>query len=341
MKTWRRRSASPRTKAGSPFDRDDTSRASACSASSSALAEAISRRSSARGAAPAPGCRPAKQQQVVDQPDEAVGLALDGGEEAIACVEVVHRAIAQRLGQPLDRGERRAQLVTDVGDQVRAGLEGAAQLVAHRAEGACEAGELLGRGGGERILEIAAGQAVRRDGQVADGPGNGTRQHQPDQRRQHQGDRGGDCQAAAQIGQHRRKVGQRLADGDHAGDQAIAPERHVYRERAWRDGALLAARQRFREEGRLDGHGSKVLARVGHFAIRQHLSRRIDHLDPRIEPGADLKRCAVDPEGGWAGRARFCACCWMALDAGGRSAWLTLLGLRGGDAVSARDTRRA
>ena len=57
-------------------------------------------------------------QQLVDQLRQVIDLALDLVREVARGLRIVDRATGQRLGQQLDRGERRSQLVADVGDEV-------------------------------------------------------------------------------------------------------------------------------------------------------------------------------------------------------------------------------
>ena len=51
---------------------------------------------------------------------QPVGLLGDDAQEAPGRVGVVERAVEQRLGEALDRGDRRLELVRDVGDEVAA-----------------------------------------------------------------------------------------------------------------------------------------------------------------------------------------------------------------------------
>ena len=61
-------------------------------------------------------------QQVGDEIRELVGVLLDGCQVLRAAHRVLHRAVALRLGKSLDRGDRRAELVGDVGDEFLAQL---------------------------------------------------------------------------------------------------------------------------------------------------------------------------------------------------------------------------
>ena len=73
------------------------------------------------------GVEPRQPQQVLDQPLHARRMALDDLEEALPGVGVVG-LVEQGLGVALDGGERRAQLVRDVGDEVAADLIGALEV---------------------------------------------------------------------------------------------------------------------------------------------------------------------------------------------------------------------
>src|SRR5690606_5713903 len=64
-----------------------------------------------------PRVEPRQAQQVLHQPFHAGGVPRDDLEEALRLVGAVG-AVEQRLDVPTDGGERRAQLVRDVGDEV-------------------------------------------------------------------------------------------------------------------------------------------------------------------------------------------------------------------------------
>ena len=69
---------------------------------------------------------PRQRQQVVDQPRHAPGLRLHDAEEALARRRVLARRALQGVDEAGDGGERRAQLVADIGDEVGAHLLDAA-----------------------------------------------------------------------------------------------------------------------------------------------------------------------------------------------------------------------
>ena len=60
----------------------------------------------------------AQRQKIVDQPRHAGRLRLHEPEEAFARLHVLARRSLQRLDKTAQRGERRPQLVTGVGDEV-------------------------------------------------------------------------------------------------------------------------------------------------------------------------------------------------------------------------------
>ena len=61
-----------------------------------------------------------QRQQIVDQPRHAPGLRLHDAEEPLARRRVVARRALQRVDEAGERGERRAQLVADIGDEIGA-----------------------------------------------------------------------------------------------------------------------------------------------------------------------------------------------------------------------------
>ena len=63
-----------------------------------------------------------ERQEVVDQPRHAVGLRLHDVEEPLARLRVVAGGTLQRLDEAGQRGERRAQLVARIGDEIGAHL---------------------------------------------------------------------------------------------------------------------------------------------------------------------------------------------------------------------------
>ena len=95
-----------------------------------------------------PGLEARQPQQVLDQPLHALRLAMNDLQEPPARVRIL-RIIQQRFGVTLDRGQRRAQLVRDVGDEVSADEVGFAQFGdvvhhEHRAAAGCDDGSDLG-----------------------------------------------------------------------------------------------------------------------------------------------------------------------------------------------------
>ena len=59
-----------------------------------------------------------EEQQVVDDGVEPVRLPGDDAEELLGGLRLAHRAVEQRLHEPLDRGDRRAEFVGDVRDEI-------------------------------------------------------------------------------------------------------------------------------------------------------------------------------------------------------------------------------
>ena len=71
---------------------------------------------------------PRQRQQILDEPGHARGLPVHDREKPLARLGVVARRAAQGLDKAGQRGERRAQLVARIGDEVGAHLLGAFQL---------------------------------------------------------------------------------------------------------------------------------------------------------------------------------------------------------------------
>ena len=99
------------------------------------------------------GVEPAREQDVVDDPGEPLGLAGDDREHPRCWSSLERDVVAlQRHRGAVDRGERRPQLVRDGRDEVALQLLDGALLgqVAERVDGA-----LRELGGGEREPELA------------------------------------------------------------------------------------------------------------------------------------------------------------------------------------------
>ena len=77
-----------------------------------------------------------EREQVVDEPRHAIGLGTHDGEEPLAGSRVIASRPLQRLHEAAQRGERCAQLMAGVGDEIGPHLGEAVLLgeVAHRQE---------------------------------------------------------------------------------------------------------------------------------------------------------------------------------------------------------------
>jgi hypothetical protein len=75
-----------------------------------------------RRAAALVGLDAAERQKIVDQARHALRLAGEDRKEAVAGRRIVARGSAKRLDEAEQRGERRAELVGHVGDEVAADL---------------------------------------------------------------------------------------------------------------------------------------------------------------------------------------------------------------------------
>ena len=80
-----------------------------------------------------------QHQQVVHQPDQAVRLALHGCQQRAAPLKIVEGAVFQRFDSAVDDSQRRAQFVSDIGDEGVFGLVRLAQAGSHVVEGFAQA----------------------------------------------------------------------------------------------------------------------------------------------------------------------------------------------------------
>ena len=173
---WRRWCWSPSTTTGSGASRV-TGRSGAAATASLQASAASTARSTGRPL-DGPGLvEPGQQQQVLDQCLHAGRLLLDAAHD--------HRQVdpgrvarslaeAEQLGEALDRGERRAQLVRGVGQELAEPVlgpvalgEGRLDLVEHRVEGQAELADLAAAfAGGDPLGEVAGGDGPGRRGHL-------------------------------------------------------------------------------------------------------------------------------------------------------------------------------
>ena len=130
--------------------------------------------------------------QIVDQALELLGFVVHRLEAGRGRLE---HAVAQRLDVAGDDGQRRAQVVGDVGGHLAAQLVGAGQVGAHLVEGLRQRAQLVGRTHRDLLLQLTSGHGLDGAGQVAHGLGEGAgqddAQEQGDHRRAERGQRQG------------------------------------------------------------------------------------------------------------------------------------------------------
>ena len=107
-------------------------------------------------------------EQLVDELGEVIGLALDLRGEVAHRGGVVDRARRECLGKQLDRGQRRAQLVPDVGDEVAAHALDTPQrgdIVQRQHQATANRHGINGKAPGTEMAEVrlAAGHLAARD----------------------------------------------------------------------------------------------------------------------------------------------------------------------------------
>jgi hypothetical protein len=112
---------------------------------------------------------PRERQQVLDEHAHARRLVLDPAHRLLHLLRLAYGAHPEQLRVAADRGQRRAQLVRRVGDElaqaVLAGLalrERELEAVEHRVEREPDAADLGARvGGRDAVREVAAGDPAR------------------------------------------------------------------------------------------------------------------------------------------------------------------------------------
>ena len=166
-----------------------------------------------------------KDQQVVDQPDEAVGLALHRLQKSVTHGGVVHGASAEGLHGALDGGEGGAQLVGDVGHKVDLRLAGGPQAGGHVVEGPAQAAQLVVGANGHLLVELTPRHRPGGSRQAAQRAGDGPRQQQSHRGRQDESHRRGQEPAQAQVAEHGRKVAEGLAEVDHTHELVLDQHR--------------------------------------------------------------------------------------------------------------------
>ncbi len=128
-------------------------------------------------------------EQVAHQPPEALGL--DG--EHVGRLLRAHHPLAQRLGIPADRGQRRLQLVADREEEASLRRASRCELLGELVEGEGERGQLGGTFDRQRLRMRAAREAPARRGDPRDGPDDPPREQVGGDRGENAaGDRGDD-----------------------------------------------------------------------------------------------------------------------------------------------------
>ncbi len=173
---------------------------------------------------------------VGDQPVQAAGRLLQQRPRVLAGFD---HAVGERLEVPLDGGQRRAQLVGEVGQQSPAGRLGVLELVSHPVERVGQVGQLVvGRRPGGTRGQLAARELVGGVGERLDGAGDTGREEPADRQR---GDDGGQD---AHPQRDRQGTGEGLLEvvGDDVADRSQRPAR-------------VGAEQRRADEDRDHGQG--------------------------------------------------------------------------------------
>ena len=182
--TWCIRSESPtaRRSPGWTSTRSHTGRAVNASPSSHSRVACSSSVRTGNGAGPQrqrAALQPRQVEQLLDEPAEPLGLAQRRAQRGgIGRLDAVDEVLQQRL----QRADRRAQLVRDVGDEVAAHAVDVGQLGGHRVERAGQLADLVARGRAHAPAVVAARHRGRRGRHLAQRRGHPARQELHDRR---------------------------------------------------------------------------------------------------------------------------------------------------------------
>ncbi len=171
------------------------------------------------------GVRPRQLLQVADQRGQLRHLRLDRGQQLPPVVGRDGPAGLLTAGEQLDvgaqRGQRGAQLVPGVRDQLGLPLLGGGEGRRHRVEGPRQAGDLVVARVRDPYRQVLGPRDVLdRVGQFVDGPQPGPGHPQASDPRADDADPGDQEQHPGQGGQRLVDVGERFGDGDAAEDLA-------------------------------------------------------------------------------------------------------------------------
>ena len=130
---------------------------------------------------------PGQVEQVGGEPREPVDLTARRLEE-IASRPLVEILVREQLEEPAEREQRRSQLVRRVGNELAPCVVEVREAQAHPVERPRQLGHLVRTSCVDRHLEVSAGDAVGRDLEAPDPPGEPQRGQRPDQPRHDQRD---------------------------------------------------------------------------------------------------------------------------------------------------------
>ena len=120
-------------------------------------------------------------EELLHQPAEPLDLGEHGAERlGVGRLDAVDEVLQHRL----QRGDRRPQLVADVGDEVPAQAVGLGELGCHLVEGTGERSDLVARGDGDALTEVAARHCLTGRDHLAQGRSHPAREEPHDGERE-------------------------------------------------------------------------------------------------------------------------------------------------------------
>ncbi len=204
----------------------------------------------------------AQLHNAVDQRGQAVCLIHNNVALLGALGVVAARQIAHRLGVALYQGQRRAQVVADVGQNVFFQLGAALDLGGHVVEILCQTPDFIAVLHLNLYIVVARGDLLRAVGQLADGAGEPTAEKHGKQQVQHQQNQRHGAQNRAQHLGSRCNLGKACRD-----DDAVLPvggkptDAHLHRGTDFYDLVKRAVLKQLLPQ--LDGHvGVQIVAEI-------------------------------------------------------------------------------
>ena len=181
--------------------------------------------------------------QVRDHAIEPRGLVGDGGRRPARLI-TAGGAVLERLGEPADDRQRRAQVVAQAGQHVGLGASGVLHLGGHRVEGEARVPHLLRAVGGQRRRQAALADVAGRHGEALERARHLPRQERGQGDAHDQRGEGREEQAAHQVTQGLR--GGRVGVGQ---DERAGPARGGVGEQGGRDVLVGLAAEAVRAVG--------------------------------------------------------------------------------------------